>query len=151
MDRETIQALLARREAAWRTADAAALALTHTEDGVVVSPMFVDVKGRAAIEASYAALFTRFTKWEYVTDAPIIDGDRLAVPFSARATHEGEFMGLSGTGRRFGVEGVLLMAMRNGLVQHERRLYDFTGLLIQTGVLRGSRRSDVEIHNLVRQ
>lgn len=137
MEREAIKTLLARREAAWRTGDAASLALTHTEDGVVVSPMFVDVKGRAAIEASYVTLFARFTDWHYVTDTPIVDGDRLAVPFTARATHAGEFMGLAGTGRRFGIEGVLLLHMRGDLVHHERRLYDFTGLLIQTGVLRG--------------
>lgn len=136
MDHDSMKALLARREAAWRTGDSAALARTHTEDGVVVSPMFADVKGRAAIEASYASLFARFTDWDYKADTPIVDGHRLAVPFRAHATHVGEFMGLAGTGRRFGIDGVLLLRLDGDLVAHERRVYDFTGLLIQTGVLR---------------
>ena len=66
-----------------------------------------------------------------------MNGDRVAQVFSAEATHVGEFMGLRGTNRRFKIQGVRLFEMGDGLVQHERRLYDFTGLLIQVGVLRG--------------
>ena len=40
------------------------------------------------------------------------------------------------TRRRFTVEGVLLFEVGGGLIQTERRIYDFTGLLIQLGVLK---------------
>jgi hypothetical protein len=60
----------------------------------------------------------------------------VAQPFSATATLEGEFMGLPATHRRCQIEGVRLYEMKNGLIQVERRMYDFTGLLIQVGVLK---------------
>ena len=45
-------------------------------------------------------------------------------------------MGLAATHRRCQIEGVRLYEMKDGLIQSERRLYDFTGLLIQVGVLK---------------
>jgi hypothetical protein len=53
------------------------------------------------------------------------------------ATHVHEFMGLPGSGRKVDIQGMRLMKMRDGLIAYERRYYDFTGLLIQLGVLRG--------------
>ena len=32
--------------------------------------------------------------------------------------------------------GVLVFELRDGKITHERRLYDFTGLLVQVGVLK---------------
>jgi predicted ester cyclase len=98
--------------------------------------MFSKTVGRDAIERSYEALFRSFPDWAMDCEPPLIDGDRIAVPFMAKATHAGRFMGLEGTGRRFEVHGVLLMHMQNGLIAHERRVYDFTGLLVQIGVLK---------------
>jgi len=54
-----------------------------------------------------------------------------------RATQKGEFMGLPPTGRRFEFDCVLIYDIEDGLIVRERRIYDFTGLLIQLGVLRG--------------
>jgi predicted ester cyclase len=43
----------------------------------------------------------------------VIDGDRVARSFTAQATHVGEFMGLAGTGRRFAIQGVLVIPKEN--------------------------------------
>jgi hypothetical protein len=46
-------------------------------------------------------------------------------------------MGFQGTGRRCSFEGVSLFDLgQGGLISAERRVYDFTGLLAQLGVLR---------------
>ena len=137
MTREETLAFFATHEDAWRRRDPVALALGHAEDGTVESPIFSTVKGRDAIQKSYESLFQSFPDWEHLDDSAILDGDRVARPFTARATHVGRFMGLEGTGRRFEVHGVLLMEMKDGLIARERRIYDFAGLLIQVGVLRG--------------
>ena len=42
-----------------------------------------------------------------------------------------------GSGRRVQFDCVLILDIDNGLITHERRIYDFTGVLIQLGVLRG--------------
>jgi steroid delta-isomerase-like uncharacterized protein len=125
-----------KRVEAWRRRDPAALASDHADRGTVVSPMFSRTVGRDAIERSYEALFQSFPDWTMDNEPPLIDGDRVAVPFAAKATHAGRFMGLDGTGRRCEVQGVLLMQVRDGLIVHERRVYDFTGLLVQLGVLK---------------
>ena len=54
-----------------------------------------------------------------------------------RATHRGDFMGIPGTGRRVEFDCVLILDFQDGKIQRERRVYDFTGMLIQIGVLRG--------------
>jgi predicted ester cyclase len=66
-----------------------------------------------------------------------VNGNRVAVFFTVGATHRGEFMGVPGTGRRCTLEGVSLFELdADSLIQEERRVYDFTGLLVQLGVLR---------------
>ena len=91
----------------------------------------------AKILESYKALFATFPDWTYNGQQPLVDGSRIAQPFNVQATHSGDFMGLPGSGRRFEIEGVRMFDLADGLIAHERRYYDFTGLLIQLGVLRG--------------
>ncbi|TAK14960.1 MAG: SgcJ/EcaC family oxidoreductase [Acidobacteria bacterium] len=135
--REEIQALFDRRQRAWDARDAEALAATHAADGVVKSPMFGELHGREQITASYAKLFRTFPDWTFGDQPLVIDGDRVVQLFSATATHSADFMGLPATGRHFRITGARMHVIKDGLVQYEERLYDFTGLLIQVGVLKG--------------
>ena len=55
----------------------------------------------------------------------------------ADAAHVNEFFGLPGTNRHITFRIARLMDMDDqGLITNERRIYDFTGLLVQIGVLR---------------
>jgi steroid delta-isomerase-like uncharacterized protein len=137
MTRDEILAFFEHRSEAWRRRDPDALALNHAEHGTVVSPIFSKVEGRVAIRRSYESLFQSFPDWTMENEPALIDGQRAAVAFRARATHAGRFMGLDGTGRRCEIHGVAMMHLHDGLIAEERRYYDFTGLLIQLGVLRG--------------
>lgn len=136
MTREEIAEFFVRRTEGWSTHDVGALARMHAVNGVVRSPMFGQLNGREAIATSYASLFRMFPDWTFMSDALVIDGDRVAQPFQATATHSADFMGLHATGRHFRIEGVRLYTMKDGLIQEEKRVYDFTGLLIQVGVLK---------------
>jgi steroid delta-isomerase-like uncharacterized protein len=137
MTTDSIRTFIDRHTASWNRRDAASLSLSHAANCVVVSPMFGRVEGRPAIGGTYAALFSIFPDWEIEFDTPIADGARLAVSFSVIATHQGDFMGFAGTGRRCSFEGVSLFDLApDGLIAAERRVYDFTGLLAQLGVLR---------------
>jgi len=136
MTRDEIRDFFKEREAAWRDRDPERLAIGHAEFGTVVSPMFTTVKGRDQILATYRSLFRTFPDWDLVGEEPLVDGDRVAQPFIVKATHTEEFLGFPGTGRRFEIQGVRLFQMKDGLIEHERRIYDFTGLLVQIGVLK---------------
>ena len=136
MTREEVATFFAKRQLHWNARDPDRLAADHAADGIVQSPMHGQRHGREAIRASYAALFEAFPDWKFTSDDLIIDGDRVIQVFTADATHVGEFMGMMGSNRRFRIQGVRQCEMRDGAIQTERRLYDFTGLLIQVGVLK---------------
>ena len=137
MSHDGITALIDRHAAAWNARDPTALASNHTEDGVVLSPMFHRVEGRPQIHRTYADLFAAFPDWTLAYDSPFVNGNRVAVFFSVVATHQGQFMGMPGSGRKCTFEGVSLFRLdADLLIDEERRVYDFTGLLVRCGVLR---------------
>ena len=51
-------------------------------------------------------------------------------------THAGEFFGVAATGRHIEVQIVMILTIADGLIVEERRIYDFTGFLVQVGVLK---------------
>lgn len=137
MTREEISAFIDRHAAGWNLRDPDVLAASHAEDGVVFSPMFHRVEGRSRIRRTYEELFATFPDWELRYDDPIVDANRVAVFFSVTATHQGEFLGVPGTGRRCSFEGVSLFQLsEDRFIKEERRVYDFTGLLTRLNVLR---------------
>lgn len=137
MTRQEILEFFTRLQAHWTARDALALAAGYIDAAVVESPMFGELHGREKIGDSFQLLFRTFPDWQFVGETPIVDGHRVALPFSASATHVGEFMGLPGTNRPFKVRGVRLFVLDSGLIAREQRLYDFTALLFQVGVLKG--------------
>ena len=136
MTREAITEFFARQKEAWDARDPEALSRGHAEDATIVSPIFRTVTGRRAILESYRSLFTIFPDWRFQTDALVVDGARAVQVFTIQATHVGEFMGIAGSGRTCEIQGVCIFEMGDGVIAHERRIYDFTGFLIQLGVLR---------------
>lgn len=136
MTREEIVALVARREAAWGARDAGALTADYATDAVVISPTGGVLEGRAEIERIFRMWFSAFPDLLFATEDVLIDGDRVAVLARVSGTHAGEFFGLSATGRRIEVSSAFVYRLEGDLIAHERRVLDFTGLLIQVGVLR---------------
>ena len=136
MTREDIVALIDRRSAAWTARDAAALAATHAADGVVVSPTGGVLEGRQEIERVYKLWMTAFPDITVQSSDLLIDGDRVAQLLRIAGTHLGDFFGMPPTNRHVDLEAALLMVVREGAVAEERRVYDFTGLLVQVGVLK---------------
>jgi steroid delta-isomerase-like uncharacterized protein len=136
MTREETTQFYDRWHEAWASQNATALANLYGPECKVRSPMFGNMQGRAAVTESFRRLFKAFPDWKLKTEQLIIDGDRAAIVFSTNATHSAEFMGLPATGRKALVTGVIVQKLGDGLVQEELRLYDFTALLVQVGVLR---------------
>ena len=136
MQRDEILALVKRRQAAWAARDPAALAATYAEHGTVASPMGGVLEGRAEIERIYRLWMSAFTDIVLQQDDVLIDGNRVVTISHFSGTHTGEFFGLAPGGRRVEAQVALVMTVADGLVVEERRIYDFTGLLVQVGVLK---------------
>lgn len=136
MTRDETTRFYERWHQAWAAQDVLALANLYAQDCKVMSPMFGRMQGRAAVAESFKRLFKTFPDWKLKMERPIIDGDRACIVFSTPATHSAEFMGLPATGRKAQVSGVLVQKLDDGQIEEELRLYDFTALLVQVGVLR---------------
>jgi steroid delta-isomerase-like uncharacterized protein len=136
MTRDEIVAFFARRQRCVDQRDATALAALHAEDSIVESLMAGTVSGRDAIANVYQAWFKAFPDVIMTMDDLIVDGNRAVVVNSVIGTDTGGFMGLPPTGRPFRLTIIHLYVMNDDAIQHERRIYDFTGLLVQIGVLK---------------
>lgn len=136
MTREEIVDLFRRREAAMNDHDVETIAELYAEDAVVESPLGGTHQGRAAVAAVASAFFEAFSDATVTTDDLIIDGDRVVHVFTMSGTDTGGLMGMEPSGKPALVPMVFVYRVANGLITHERRIYDFTGLLVQIGVLK---------------
>ena len=116
--------------------DPAALAADHAPDGIVESPRAGLHRGRQAIEAVYRSWFAAFPDLTATVEDLLVDGNRTAAFCLVTATHHGEFLGLPGTGATVQFPLVYLHTLTEQQITHERRIYDFTGVLIRLGVLK---------------
>lgn len=135
MTRDEVIAWFARRQKAYENLDAAALAADYAPDAVIESPTAGVHDGRAAAMA-IRAWFNAFPDLRLTTEEIIVEGDRVAQLASISATHVGEFLGLPPTGKPFHVNAAFVFELKNGRIVRERRIYDFTGMLMQIGVLK---------------
>ncbi len=137
MTHEEIVALFDRRADAFARRDVTALAGMHAATGVVESPMAGgSVTGPAAIAQLYEAFFKAFPDATLTTEELVIDGDRVAQVATLAGTDSGGFLGLPASGKPFRVPLLILITVKDQQIVSERRIYDFTGLLIQIGVLK---------------
>ena len=122
---------------AYQRHDIAALIAFHAPDAIVESPMYGTRRGRAELEESYRAFFKSFPDVTFSTEAILIDPPQITIFTKFGGTHMDDFFGLPGTHKHFEMRAVFWVKVDDhGLITHERRIYDFTGLLLQVGVLR---------------
>lgn len=136
MTRDQIAAFFDRRQELYDELDAAALAADYAEDAIVESRMGGVHTGPLAAEHTFKAFFGAFLDCTIKTESLLIDADRVAQALAVAGTHVGEFMGLPPTRKSFRFNAVILYELRDRKIVHERRIYDFTGLLMQIGVLK---------------
>lgn len=139
MTRAEIRLFVERYAAEWERADAVGLASRYAADAVIDSPIFHVVSGRAQIERSFRDLFAGLSDWSLTISDVVIDtegGERAVMVATWKATHRGTMFGFPGSGRRLTTRSATAMRFENGLIKQETRLYDFTGLLVQLGVLK---------------
>jgi steroid delta-isomerase-like uncharacterized protein len=136
MTREEIDAFFARRQEAWKRRDLDMLMRDYSDDCIVDSPAGGKMKGRAAIEKVYREFFSSFP--DLALDRPdyIIDKDRVAQTSTVTGTNKGGFMNLPPTGKRVSIPMVWIFRLKDGKIVEEQRVYDFTGMLLQAGVLK---------------
>ena len=137
MTREELQRIGERYAEVWNRRDPDAIAQCHALNGIAESPIYATLRGRKAIQDASRAFFTSFPDARLDVDAILVDAPRIAIFTTVNATHVNEFFGMPGTNRHIEFRNARLMELdEEGLITYERRIYDFTGLLVQVGILR---------------
>ena len=124
---------------AWESQDVKTLGACYAADCVVVSPIFNTMKGRSEVEKSYAELFKAFELQQIRVDDVVIGNEeppRAVVVWNVQSTHAGEVFGMKPTGKRIDRTIAFVLTLKDGHITKEVRIYDFTSMLMQLGVLR---------------
>ena len=136
MTRDEIAAMFARREEDFGEMDAHALAADYADNATIESPTAGTHHGPEAAAHALDALFHAFADMTLAVENRLIDGDRVVEVITIEGTNIGGLMGLPASRKHFRVPAVFLYELRGGKIVRERRIYDFTGLLVQVGVLK---------------
>ena len=137
MTREEVAAVVNQWLDVFSRHDVEALAALYAEDCLVDSPLAAGaVKGRDANARVFRTLFETFPDVRFAPDDTLVDGDRAVQVGVLTGTDTGGLMGMAPSGKPFIIPMVWFFGVRDGCIVHERRIYDFTGLLVQIGVLK---------------
>jgi len=136
MTREAIVDLFAKRVDALNDHDTDGFTATYAEDAVVESPLGGTHQGRAAIASVVAAFLDALSDATFTEDELIIDGDSVVQVLTLSGTDTGGLMGMAPSGKPAQLPLVVVCHVTDGFVSYERRVYDFTGMLVQIGVLK---------------
>ena len=136
MTREEIVALLDRFAVAITASDAAKVPSLYTRDATVLSPMFGAVVGHGEIAEAFTEAGEIYADIQSTLEARVIEADRAVEVRTVHARHIGEAFGVPASHKQISFTMVFLFDLRDGLIAQERRLYDFTSVLVQLGVLR---------------
>ncbi len=136
MTADEIRSFVVRHAAKYAASDATALAADYAEDGTVETLSTGTHQGRQEIEEYYSRWLQAFPALGYTVERVVAEDDRAAVFFLVSGTHEGSFLGFPSTGKVIKFHGVMLLRFKNGLIAHERFVYDFSSLLIKLGMVK---------------
>jgi ketosteroid isomerase-like protein len=103
----------------------------YAEDSIAESPISGHLVGRDAIAKSTLSLWESFPDMRYDFDRPLIVGDYAVLSGAISGTDTVGFLGQEPTGKKFRIFAVFLLRMERWLIVHDRRVYDFSGMLQQ--------------------
>jgi steroid delta-isomerase-like uncharacterized protein len=92
-------------------------------------------QGITGIRKMIRRWFRAFPDLQLTPETVIIEGDRVALGWLLRATHQGTFMRIPPTRRPVTVRGVTLMTIVNGRITEGSRLWDMAAFLRNVGLL----------------
>ena len=139
MNTDEIRSFLEQFRQAWERQDIAALMACYAEDAVVVSPIFGTLTGKARVEKAFVDLSRAFQTHKITVVDVVIGNDeppRAVVVWNIQSSHIGDVFGMPPSGKRIDRTIALILTLKGGLINKETRIYDFTSMLIQLGVLK---------------
>lgn len=105
-------------------------------DAVIHSPMIPDLNRGPEGAKQYVRLFwAAFPDLHITTDDMVAEGDKVALRWSARGTHQGRLMGIEPTGRQMTITGQAIYQIAAGQIKDDWINADTLGMLQQLAVI----------------
>ncbi|QEC67085.1 ester cyclase [Panacibacter ginsenosidivorans] len=98
-----------------------------------------DIVGIDSARAYYANYLTGFSNITFTIVDVFGQGNKLVKHWNFKGTHTGVFFGIPPTGKQVRIDGVTLVAMRNGKIAEERDFFDNYAFMQQLGLLPASK------------
>lgn len=92
----------------------------------------MDIAGHSGFGVMF---YQGFPDLYHTIDDVIAEGDRVAVRFTLRGAHTGDFMGIPPTGRQIEVSAIAMMRFVSGKVAQLTAQFDQVGMMQQLGQL----------------
>ncbi len=93
------------------------------------------IRGPEGTKRFHVPYFSAFPDFQTPVEDVVAEGDKVAVRYTARATHQGEFMGIAPTGKQVTMAGMSVLRIVGGKIVEEWAMPDFLGLLQQLGAI----------------
>ncbi len=90
---------------------------------------------REGTKRSFSLVQTAFPDAEFEIEEVVAGEDKAAVRWTLRGTHEGEWLGIPPTGRRFEIPGMHMIRIHDGKIVEEWRNGDRLAMMQQLGVI----------------
>lgn len=131
-----IARLVAELTDAWNVNDVELVASFYASDyeGMDVGEAALQ-RGPEGIRQTLARYGRAFPDLRFIVGETIVQGNRVALIWTARGTHQGIFMNIPPTGRTIEVRGVSLLTIEDGKVTHGLYIWDVAGMLRAIGLL----------------
>jgi steroid delta-isomerase-like uncharacterized protein len=109
--------------------------LTLYDDEVTLYGYAPAPMDKPAVRGFYEQMWTGLPDSQIELADMFGDGDRIVARFAQRGRHEGPLMGVPATGRDVEINGITILAFRDGNVIERWASADMLGLLVQVGAV----------------
>ncbi|HNS00978.1 MAG TPA: ester cyclase [Anaerolineae bacterium] len=133
---ERTKALIVQLVETWNSHDPALVAQRYSDDCHILDVAIAQpLSGRLGVQGMFAAYYHAFPDLEITPDDVIVTGERVALFWTARGTHQGPILNIPASGRRVETRGVNRLLLRDGQVIETLTIWDVAGMLRGLGLL----------------
>ena len=97
-----------------------------------------ELRGPESVKSYATMLRVAFPDLHQTIEEQIAEGDKVAYRWTARGTHQGEFMGIAPTGNRVEMTGISIARLIDGKIEEIWENYDALGMMQQLGIVPSS-------------
>lgn len=121
---------------AWNSYDLERVLPYYSEDyeGVDIGEPQVQ-RGREAVREMLVRYWKAFPDLRFHVTGTVVEGNRIAISWSAEGTHQGSIMNIPPTGHKVEIRGVSIIEVKDGLVARGQYIWDLAGMLRHMGLL----------------